>query len=273
MWPVRIGVVARFGDDYDPAVAQQATADISRTDWTGVKFLVGESIRDVATYHGDGSRTYRFRSAHRLRELTPVPSDIPPHMLAARYVHLAPASLGQQLDLTKFLKPHGVAISLDTERHFIKAERDLLDELLAQVDYFIPSLEHLQMIFNTDMAEPRAYWPLVRTLGVPFVIVKWGVFGSYVFDVKRQLGRHVGVVRKLTIEDTTGAGDAFCGGFLAGLIQAGDVVTAAAYGTVSSSFVVESLGARSPAHFTRKLAARRLEEVVGTIASQPDRFY
>jgi len=270
MWPVRVGVVTRFGDDYDPSFAEQATANLASTDWTGVSFLVGESIRDVATYHRDGSRTYRFRSSHRLHELTPVPEDVPAHMLGAQYVHLAPASLGQQLALAQALRPHGSAISLDTERHFLKADPDLLRPLLEHVDFFVPSLEHLQLIFDSEETAPRAFWPRVRGLGPSFVVVKWGVFGSYVFDVKRRLGWHLGVVRGLGVEDATGAGDAFCGGFLAGLMASGDVVTAAAYGTVSSSFVLESLGARRPPHFDRALAARRLEEVVRTIPAHPD---
>lgn len=270
MWPVRIGVVTRFGDDYDSSFAEQATADPESTDWSGVSFLVGESIRDVATYHRDGSRTYRFRSAHRLRELTPLPADVPAHMLGAQYVHLAPAALGQQMALATALREKGSAISLDTERHFIKEDFDLLMPLLRHVDFFVPSLEHLQLIFASQETAPRAFWPQVRDLGPAFVVVKWGVFGSYVFDVKRRLGWHLGVVRGLDIEDATGAGDAFCGGFLAGLIASGDVVTAAAYGTVSSSFVVESLGARRPPHFDKAVAARRLEEVVRGIPGHPD---
>ena len=272
MWPIRIGVVTRFGDDYDPSFAQQATADPARTDWSGVSFLVGESIRDVATYHRDGSRSYRFRSAHRLHELTPVASDIPAHMLGARYAHLAPASLGQQLALAEALRSGGPAISLDTERHFIRADRDLVQPLLAGVDFFVPSLEHLQLLFGSDETAPRAFWPQIRELGPAYVVCKWGVFGSYVFDVKRKLGWHVGVVRGLEVEDATGAGDSFCGGFLAGLILAGDVVTAAAYGTVSASFVLESLGARVPPHFSRALAGERLEGVVRSIPAQPDRL-
>ena len=272
MWGIRVGVVTRFGDDYDPSFSRQATADPARTDWSGVSFLVGESIRDVATYHPDGSRTYRFRSAHRLRELTPVPADIPSHMLQAPYVHLAPASLGQQLALAEAVGAAGAAVSLDTERHFIREDPGLVPSLLAKVDFFVPSLEHLQLIFDSEETAPRAFWPQISELGRAYVVVKWGVFGAYVFDIKRRLGWHIGVVRGLRIEDATGAGDAFCGGFLAGLIKCGDVVTAAAYGTVSSSFVLESLGARHPAHFDRGLAAKRLEEVVRTIPVHPDRL-
>lgn len=272
MWPVRIGVVTRFGDDYDPSFSAQATAPVGRTDWSGVSFLVGESIRDVATYHRDGSRTYRFRSAHRLHELTCVPADVPAHMLGATYTHLAPTGLGHQLDLAQTIRPTGSAISLDTERHFLRADRGLVEPLLREVDFFVPSLEHLQMIYERDDTNPRAFWPFLRDAGPAYVVCKWGAFGSYVFDVHRRLGWHVGTVAGLSIEDETGAGDSYCGGFLAGMILSGDVVTAAAYGTVSSSFVLESLGARVPPHYSRAGASQRLEQVVRTIQVDPDRL-
>jgi len=45
------------------------------------------------------------------------------------------------------------------------------------------------------------------------------------------------------VVDVTGAGDAFCGGFLAGFLATDDPVAAAAHGVVSASFVVETRGA------------------------------
>jgi len=63
-----------------------------------------------------------------------------------------------------------------------------------------------------------------------------------------------------TVVDTTGAGNAFCGGFLAGFIQTGDLLTAARYGRVAASFLVEQVGL--PAINNRLLfeANRRLGE-------------
>jgi ribokinase len=45
------------------------------------------------------------------------------------------------------------------------------------------------------------------------------------------------------IADTTGAGDAFCGGFLAGCTITGDIIKAAEMGLVSASIVLEGYGA------------------------------
>jgi sugar/nucleoside kinase (ribokinase family) len=44
------------------------------------------------------------------------------------------------------------------------------------------------------------------------------------------------------VVDPTGGGNAFCGGFCAGWIQSGDVRTAAMYGNIAASFVIEQYG-------------------------------
>ena len=58
--------------------------------------------------------------------------------------------------------------------------------------------------------------------------------------------------------DLTGAGDAFCGGFLAGLHLTGDLASAAAFGTVSASFAVEGEGIGRLMAATRQEAEARL---------------
>jgi len=45
------------------------------------------------------------------------------------------------------------------------------------------------------------------------------------------------------VVDVTGAGDAFCGGFMADFVQHGDPVRAAITGTVSASLCVQDYGA------------------------------
>ena len=65
----------------------------------------------------------------------------------------------------------------------------------------------------------------------------------------------------------TGAGDSFCGGFMAGYLFTHDPLQAAAYGAVSASFIVESLGARKPNHYQKELAEQRLTTILMKIPS------
>jgi ribokinase len=61
--------------------------------------------------------------------------------------------------------------------------------------------------------------------------------------------------------DVTGAGDAYCGGFMIGLAQTGDPLEAALRGSVSASLVIEGLSALYALETGPALAAGRLEEL------------
>ena len=62
--------------------------------------------------------------------------------------------------------------------------------------------------------------------------------------------------------DTTGAGDAFCGGFVAGMVRTGDPFVAAAMGNVSASFVVQDFGGVHALHIKEQDAQNRLDYVL-----------
>jgi ribokinase len=74
------------------------------------------------------------------------------------------------------------------------------------------------------------------------VVVKLGAKGALVSAAGGdQLFRIKAL--QVPIVDTTGAGDAFCGGFLAGLVARRNLQDCAAMGTVSAAFVIGACGA------------------------------
>jgi sugar/nucleoside kinase (ribokinase family) len=60
------------------------------------------------------------------------------------------------------------------------------------------------------------------------------------------------------VVDVTGAGNAYCGGFLVGYLETDDIATAAMYGAVSASFAVEQFGIPHIGAETTREAHRRL---------------
>ncbi len=94
------------------------------------------------------------------------------------------------------------------------------------------------------------------------MVVKCGSYGSYIIDCTKREYVHVAVVNNLQVVDVTGAGDAFCGGFLAGMFLTRDIISACAFGTVSASFIVESLGVTRPRNYHVLTAKRRLNALM-----------
>jgi ribokinase len=77
--------------------------------------------------------------------------------------------------------------------------------------------------------------------GPRFVVQKLGSDGALVHEKGGGFWHVPALPVKVT--DVTGAGDSFCGGFMADFVQHGDPVRAAITGTVSASLCVQDYGA------------------------------
>jgi ribokinase len=137
-------------------------------------------------------------------------------------------------------------------------------ELLGAVDILVPnesefaflSRELLQRSAPTNLEGlPDQEWRnILKALTVPTLLVTLGQLGAVLV--------HHGEVRRIAAidanaVDTTGAGDAFCGGLAAGLIHfAGDLPEAAHYATVVAGLSTEQRGT-APAMPTRTAVLSR----------------
>jgi sugar/nucleoside kinase (ribokinase family) len=94
--------------------------------------------------------------------------------------------------------------------------------------------------------------------GCELVLIKRGDRGQWLYDA---MGKHRWEIPAYSSRkaDPTGAGDAFCGGFLAGYRKNYDPLEAALHGNVSASLKVEGSGAFHPLDVMPRLAQARLE--------------
>ena len=192
--------------------------------------------------------------------LAPTVRDIPPVYLEASAVHLCPmdfTSHGQLL--TAFKAGLITTVTLDPEPaymtpDFLKDLRELLNRLTA----FLPSEEELRSLF---WGKTNDLWEMAEALGeygCELIVIKQGGQGQLVYDAA---GKHRWELPAYSsrMADPTGAGDAFCGGFLAGYRKNYEPLEAALYGNVSASLKVEGSGAFYPLEVMPGLAQARLE--------------
>jgi ribokinase len=128
-------------------------------------------------------------------------------------------------------------LTLDPYPHVMAEATDRdLRALLAPVAAFLPSHEEARARFPGLPAEQAV--ERLAALGSAAVVLKQGRRGALVWD--RAEGRTFVVPAvPVTAKDPTGAGDAFCGGVLAGLVEGRGVLEAVVRGAVSASFIVE----------------------------------
>ena len=74
------------------------------------------------------------------------------------------------------------------------------------------------------------------------MVAKLGERGSLVCDAESGVLIHT-PAHRVQVVDTTGAGDGYCGGFVAGLAAGRPLAECAAMGAVSASYVIEACGA------------------------------
>jgi ribokinase len=160
-------------------------------------------------------------------------------------LHIAPTSIRTQRHLPEVARRRGVQmVSVDPgERAMRPALKPYVEDMLAYVDVFLPSDQEVESLLR-DVPEEMdamrcAAW--FAAYGPGIVVLKLGSGGVLVHE--RSNGRfwHVPAL-PVRVVDVTGAGDAFCGGFMADFVKHGDPVRAAITGTVSASIAIQDYG-------------------------------
>lgn len=161
----------------------------------------------------------------------------------AKGFHLAPQGPESSVANARHLAslPHKPVVTMDIlADSFINAsiyrELDFLEHLTA----FLPSEAEISRIWRPATIEG---WLKENAIHYNcHMVAKLGERGALVCQASTGVLTHVPAF-PATVVDTTGAGDGFCGGFVAGLVAGESPVVAAAIGAVSASYVVETYGA------------------------------
>lgn len=260
LWEPSVGIVSRRGDDFPGdqwSRLQQLGICLD-----GVVDIPGPMVRNWIIYEADGRRNWVYRTPPgRADEVAVHPEDLPGWWLSAQpvpVVHVAamPIDAAERIVESVRRQQPDAIIMLDTHEDYVRGYQDQLLELAARVDVFLPSREELADLVAYD-DPPRALRELRTEKGVRLVVVKMGRDGALIWDGDRSAVVPVEAT-PARIVDVTGAGDAFCGGFAAGMAQGLDPLEAARRGIVSAAFATEGFGSLALASVTPADAATRL---------------
>lgn len=157
------------------------------------------------------------------------------------YVHWAVGALffldGQpSAEIIKAAKEHGATVSCDfiaPDDHTLSA----LEAVLPYCDYFMPSMEEAMEIAGTKTPEETSAF--YRARGAKVCVFKWGSRGCWLADGQRQMRIPAFNVAAV---DTTGCGDAFCGGFITAISKGWDIERACRFASATAALVATGLG-------------------------------
>ena len=269
LWQPRAGIVTRRGEDF-PADGLPALRDLGVATG-GVVDIAGPTVRNWVVYEDDGRRHWLYRTPPgRSDEVAVHPDDVPSSWLreSGVVVHIAAMALPAAEALVARVRREApdALITLDTHEEWFAPMRERVFALASQVHAFLPSHEEAAELLGTD--DPgEALRRLSDALPTPIVVVKMGSRGCL---VRADGGSWEVGVSPGPVQDVTGAGDAFCGGFAGALSVGMRAVEAARCGAVSAGFAVARFSSISLASVGPKDAARRLEEAPPLVTPRPD---
>ncbi|MBC7636538.1 MAG: sugar kinase [Acetobacteraceae bacterium] len=248
---VRTAYMTALGDDW-PGARLMALWRAAGVDVSAVKH---DPTRQTAVYfvtHGDGRHQflhYRRNSAASAFG----PDDLDVRLIAnARMLYVSGISQGISeagrdavLRAIDIARGHNVQIAYDTNyrpKLWSPAEAaSVMHAAFAQVDIALPSLDDAATL--TGLTDPDAIADFYLRLGPRIVVVKNGAAGALLATPDTRV--HIPPFPCNPV-DATGAGDTFCGSFLARIILGDAPVPAARYAACATALKCEGFGAVAP---------------------------
>ena len=270
VWDSSIGLVGRVGEDYPRQWMR--TLNERGFDIRGIRTLrelQNVDLRSFIAFTDTNERSHSNAVSHfARRQLTfpksllgyqppdesrkdprePEPAspsalDVPKDFRDVRYVHICPFDFVSQSQMVNLFKGgSNQTVSLDpAPGYMVPAFWRDLRLVLQGVTIFQPSEDELRSLF---WGETNDLWEMARRIseyGPQIVVIKRGSQGQMLYDVPGNHRYELPAYASRMV-DPTGAGDAFCGGFLAGFQKTNDPLLSALHGSVSASLKIEGSG-------------------------------
>jgi ribokinase len=240
VWSDSVGIHTAIGETHAALARKSLVAHGFATE--GVRTATGNGLELWMLHESDGFKQQIVK--HSSRSPADMDTDrgpLPDSYHSACGFHVAPQGPQSGMSMVQELAQSGSVTTMDIlsdDMIDASAYADLafMDNLTA----FLPSEAEVRRIWKpTSLSE----WAQnASRKHNTHVIVKLGAKGALVSSAgATALFRISGL--SVPVVDTTGAGDAFCGGFLAGLVAQRSLHECAAMGTVSAAFVIGACGA------------------------------
>jgi ribokinase len=222
---------------------------------THLERIEGDTGIITAIINPQGERTfYSYRGVNSTGELSKLPENL---FRNCKYLHISGYSFqdinsrNNSLLLIKEAKKFGTLVSLDPSFWHSKEYHKQNPSLLSDVNIIFPSQEEAELLSGSD--DPSTAAQLLLEMGPQIVVITLGSEGCYLASAKQH--HYLPAIPVHDVVDTTGAGDAFCAGFLAGQIFGLDIIDSAKMGNTVASIIIKQIGGHKGAPTLEQLCA------------------
>ena len=186
--------------------------------------------------------------------------DLIPEYLEATAAHICPVDYLTHSLLPAILRQAGFTlITLDPSSGYMTPSfRDDVASIVTGLNAFLPSEEEARALFHGRSTDLWEMAEILASYGCEIIVIKRGERGQLLYDSATRKRWEVPAYPVQSV-DPTGAGEAFCGGFLAGFRRTFDPIQAVVHGNISASLVIEGQGPFYALESLPTLAQARLE--------------
>jgi sugar/nucleoside kinase (ribokinase family) len=226
--------------------------------------LTGLKIEQGRTFRWEGEYGWDFNNAKTLSTCLNVFSRFDPQLPDAyknsEYLFLANIDPQIQESVLRQVK-NPKLVACDTMNHWIEHKCTHLVKFLKKVDIFLLNDSEARSLAGEKNLVKAAQ--VIMKFGPKRVVIKKGEHGAILFTPRSIFCVPAFLLE--SIQDPTGAGDTFAGGFLGYLakcrfLDEANLRKAVVYGAIMATFAVEDFSVKRLAAITKNDIARRLKE-------------
>lgn len=267
LWANRVGLVGGVGNDLPAHVTEWL--DAAKIDTAGLRrSSEWPTPRAWQLLEAGGRRTqvWRIPGPAIAAQLGRTLNSLPPGYRQAKGFHVGVHPEAPDLDFIRALRQLGAVVSVES---FRAPQRPLTDSELKALagagQIFSPNRQEAEALVGPGTPLELVY--RLALAGAEIVALRQGAAGATVYRANTGECWHIPAV-DTTVVDPTGAGNAFCGGFLAGWVQSGSLRQAGLCGVAAASFLVEQVGLPEPGPDLQAKARQRQQAVEPLVSRQ-----
>jgi len=188
--------------------------------------------------------------------------DVPKFYAEASAAHICPVDYLTHSLVPAVLRQIGVTtITLDPASGYMNPTFwSDVPPLITGLTAFIPAEEDLRNLFRGQSSDPWEMAEALSLYGCEIIVIKRGERGQLLYDAASRSRWEIPAYDARLV-NPTGAGDAFCGGFLARYRQTYDPLEAVLHGNISAAVVSEGIGPFFALGILPGLAQARLDHL------------
>ena len=260
-WSQNTAFVSVIGQGFPESAWQHLT---ELADARGIVSRPVPQGRAWQLFETDGTRNEIFRTDFEIfRQSTIKVDEYPDAFASAKGIFVQTSTAERGKAWVKRLRALNPQIVILWEPWALLFTPDNLAEFCRVAPLFdIISPQTTEVRWMIDETDPQKQAEILFDCGVHCLALRMGASGSLVGTASEL--HHIPAA-SVQVVDETGAGNAYCGGFVVGYVESGgDPLVAGQYGTVSSTFALTQVGVARFGADSRAIAEQRLQEIFGT---------